>query len=94
MNDENERSVGSDGSASLLGPRRLAHFQRQYDRMTYGPMERKMMSLRGKPKWRVALALPGVWVRQFVAGIRADLPSVRSARFATLFVRSVLVDGA
>jgi hypothetical protein len=53
-----------------------------------------MMSLRGKPKWRVALALPGVWVRQFVAGIRADLPSVRSARFATLFVRSVLVDGA
>jgi len=64
----------------------LAHFAKQYDRMTHGRMERKLMSLRGQPKWRVAVAMLGVWVIQFRAGLRDGLPVARSARLAVLFV--------
>ena len=92
MNDTNERSCASRGSESLLCPKRLAHFRRQYARLTYGAHERKMISIRRKSKWRLALKLPSLWLGHFRVAARYT-STRRAARLATLFVMSMWAGG-
>lgn len=60
--------------------------------MTYGQWELKMMALRGKPKWRQALAMPGLWLRHFGSAV-GYVGVLEAARLATLYVRVMLVKG-
>ncbi len=92
MNDTNERSCAARGSASAICPKMIAHFNRQYDRLTYGANERKMVSIRRKPKWRLALALPALWLGHFRVATRYT-STRQAARLATLFVRSMWAGG-
>jgi len=67
-----------------LSPDEIESIKRAWDHMTHGPM----MLVHSKPRWRLMLSIPGLWVRHFLAS-RKYATVFQSARIASLFVRAV-----
>jgi hypothetical protein len=70
--------------AITLSPDQIDRIKKAWDHMSRGPL----MLVHRKPRWKLMLSIPGLWVRHFVYS-RKYATVFQSARIASLLVRAV-----